>query len=696
MKMTRDQAKIHLKGFLGDYLARMGWNTHDGRKNMRCPNAAAHWHGDKNESAKFYPRTQTLFCFACGKPFDIFDCVGMLEGVEGYDAQLLRLCQLYGIELVAPRSTAAQDFAAFIPAPAAPAQVEEPAEDFSEYFEICQRRLMDTDYHRGISVETLKRFRVGFDPEWRQPKKPGSPASPRLIIPISNIGYLARATDGRTEYSKMKAGKMGLFNSAALHESEKPIFVVEGELDALSIIDAGGEAVALGSTSMVSRFLDALYKAPPAVPLILALDADEAGKKAADKIAAEAPPSLSLYRHHESIWGEHKDANAALMADPSTFAAQVRAVESAAGAAVDPWSERSVSWYIDNSFASEVAAFKKHAYRKTGFSNLDKILNALYPGLYVVGAISALGKTTFIHQLCDQMAATGEHILFFSLEMSRLELVAKSVARRATQKAGKSAYIGALKIRAGSLSPDEYELVESVKKEMSGSLQHFRVIEGGFRQPVESICADVREYCKRYKVSPVVVVDYLQVLPNSSEGTEREGVNHNVEALKLLSRDCNCPVIVISAFNRANYTVPVSYESFKESGGIEYTADVVMGLQVAEMSRDKSFDSSDPSKRGTRQAKIREAIKAIPREIELCVLKNRNGRSNQSCFFRYFPHMDIFEEAEDIAPAGREALTATADEKYSPPAEAPQEELISLADWLPTAAEVAEAEYMPQ
>ncbi|MEC4630707.1 DnaB-like helicase C-terminal domain-containing protein, partial [Bacillus safensis] len=50
-------------------------------------------------------------------------------------------------------------------------------------------------------------------------------------------------------------------------------------------------------------------------------------------------------------------------------------------------------------------------------------------GLYVLGAISSLGKTTFVQEVVDKVAEQGEHVLFFSLEMGRKELVAKSLVR---------------------------------------------------------------------------------------------------------------------------------------------------------------------------------------------------------------------------------------------------------------------------
>jgi replicative DNA helicase len=43
-----------------------------------------------------------------------------------------------------------------------------------------------------------------------------------------------------------------LFNAKALQQNN-PIFITEGEIDALSIIEAGGEAVGLGGTSNIEQ-----------------------------------------------------------------------------------------------------------------------------------------------------------------------------------------------------------------------------------------------------------------------------------------------------------------------------------------------------------------------------------------------------------------------------------------------------------
>ena len=41
---------------------------------------------------------------------------------------------------------------------------------------------------------------------------------------------------------------------------------------------------------------------------------------------------------------------------------------------------------------------------------------------------------------------------------------------------------------------------------------------------------------------------------------------------------------MVSSLNRLNYTMPIELESFKESGSIEYTLDVVWGLELSILS----------------------------------------------------------------------------------------------------------------
>lgn len=67
----------------------------------------------------------------------------------------------------------------------------------------------------------------------------------------------------------------------------------------------------------------------------------------------------------------------------------------------------------------------------TCFNRLDNILSGGLPiGLITLGAIPSLGKTTFILQLADNISSLDNtKVLFFSLEMSKFDLISKSLSR---------------------------------------------------------------------------------------------------------------------------------------------------------------------------------------------------------------------------------------------------------------------------
>ena len=106
----------------------------------------------------------------------------------------------------------------------------------------------------------------------------------------------------------------------------------------------------------------------------------------------------------------------------------------------------------------------------------------------------------------------------------------------------------------------------------------------------------------------------------------------------LLQRgDCNEPNRTISARCRRRKRIAFSFESFKESGNIEYTADVVWALQLNIMNEIKGGELISETRR-----KIDEAKKQQPRQIHLKCLKNRQG-TNYDCYFDYHSAHDYFE-----------------------------------------------------
>lgn len=98
---------------------------------------------------------------------------------------------------------------------------------------------------------------------------------------------------------------------------------------------------------------------------------------------------------------------------------------------------------------------------------------------------------------------------------------------------------------------------------------------------VDQIRRTVDRHIKFTGNSPVVIIDYLQILePYEMKASDKQNTDKAVLELKRISRNYKIPVIGISSFNRQNYEEAVSMKSFKESGAIEYSSDVLIGLQL--------------------------------------------------------------------------------------------------------------------
>ena len=278
----------------------------------------------------------------------------------------------------------------------------------------------------------------------------------------------------------------------------------------------------------------------------------------------------------------------------------------------------------------------------TGFANLDRLLDGgLYPGLYVAGAITSLGKTTFCLQIADAIAKAGHDVLIFSLEMSKHELIAKSLSRLSIQEAEKkgsqiSREWTAREILAGQWCKqkilteggDIYRLWDFYNP----IAEHMYIVEGDFAMCVKKATAHTKRHIRLTGHRPIVVVDYLQILsPLNDHATDKQNVDRSVVELKRLSRDHRLPVIAVSSFNRESYSVKASMAAFKESGAIEYTSDVLIALQLAGMK-----DNPKPED-------IDEARQRNPREIELMLIKNRHGKCGKAQF-NYYPKFNLFEE----------------------------------------------------
>lgn len=532
--------------------------------------------------------------------------------------------------------------------------------DYTKYYDECKTQLNDPaaisylQEVRKISLETATKYHLGYDPLWVSPttmKKQCSGGkqlklkpTARIIIPVNKNFYVARAIscDVPVEYTKMNetgGGHVDIFNMQAMYNGSKFVFITEGVFDALSVIDVGVDvaAIALNSTSNTRLFIEQLKQRATQASVVVCMDSDESGIMAASELESGLK-ELSVNYILADINCGFKDPNDALIHNREAFRQAVICAQKQVFLNIK---SDNVSHYIDELMQSEIDLMKRAANKKTGFVELDEKSGGLYPGLYVIAATSSLGKTTFAGQIADNLAIDGHDVLFFSMEQSRLELVTKSLTRVIAQRYDKT--ISSLLLRKGSYQDKLKEAMLEYKTAVSDRLS---IIECDFSYSASSIDRYIERYIKYNNCSPVVFIDYLQILqPDDSlkKASTKEAVDNTVKELKQISKKYNLTVFVISSVNRTNYLTPIDFESLKESGGIEYTADVIWGLQL-DCINDPLFEKSQTIRE--KREKIREAKTKDPRLIELICLKNRYGVASYSCKFNYHPSCDFFVQSK--------------------------------------------------
>jgi replicative DNA helicase len=636
-----DYDKDQVRGRINEYLASRGHREIIEPKGGPCPVC-----GQGQHTPNTHLKDNRIKCFACGWHGDIFDLIGQLEGIQDQQGQFLRAAEIFNLETGAetPQTRAK---------PPKAVQKKSPV-DFTDFYRRCQANAGPAVSYltgRGISLEVIGAHGIGYDP-----------IKKAAVIPITSLYYVSRSIEGKTFHNPPGAP---IAIDAATLDQPQPVFIVEGEIDALSVETAGGHAIALHSTANTHKLIEAVKHLQTTPALILSLDNDEAGQKAQAELAAELE-ALNIVCLQANISGDQKDANDRLRADLDGLRdailealEQAAIIQQSAADQAEADLRRELEKYKSNSTASYLDDFtelvKKKANRpaiSTGYHQLDRVLDGgLFESLYILGAISSLGKTTFMLQMADSIAASGHDVLLFSLEMSRFELAGKSISRQTfilDDTKGKTRAKTTRGIINGSLyqyyRPDETELIRNAAAAYRLAAGHIYIIEAAGNVGAAEIRAAVADHKRITGNAPVIVVDYLQIIKaRDTHASDKQNTDFNVSELKRISRDYEIPILAVSSLNRDNYTSPINEAAFKESGAIEYSSDVLMGLQV------KGADDygTGEASRGKNHKDTEAKKKQDPREIELKILKNRNGRAGEKILFNYYPKFNYFIESTD-------------------------------------------------
>lgn len=652
MTISQSEAKTIVKENLNDFLENYMGRDLIRQGNSYITNCINPEHADNHPSMSVATGKEGLpyyHCFSCGASGDTFNAIGIAYNLDNFRSQAMKAYDIYGLDVensIAKEFVIEQKPNKTLQNTITEEQIEALKMNFQENLKVYVNNLSKSPYleNRGISEETAKSLNVGYD------ERDNS-----IIFPTSDLTFSSRKIDAdqKERYKKSKNviddQRANFFGyEEALNSAGDVVYIVEGEIDALSIYEAGGQAIALGGVTLATQFYNRLEgdKRKQNKTFIVALDNDEAGDRASDVLAGKLHKG-QISQYKLNIYQGYKDANDMLKADREQLEANISMLKTKEGR--DAFlQEQKRKAYEAKSASSKLQAFIdgiadsiNTPVVSTGFNGLDNALDGgFYEGLYILGAVSSLGKTTFILQIADQIAESGQDVLIFSLEMAESELMAKSIsrntikeviARNGDSKNAKTSRGITSGARYAFYNAEEHDIIEKATNKYATYANNIYIVEGMGNVGYEVIRDRVKEHIDATGKHPIVIVDYFQILaPSNERATDKQNIDKNVTELKRVSRDFKVPVVAISSFNRQNYNNKVTMEAFKESGAIEYSADILMGLQFKGIG-DNGFSAL-------------EARRKDPREIEVVILKNRNGAIPDAIPYKYYPMFNYFTE----------------------------------------------------
>lgn len=680
-QFKRVKESVHIADYAAD-------NMKPGRRRNTfvCPNCNS---GEgPNKTAAFVIHGEAFKCFSCQIGGDVFDLAGYVEGIDQGDAtgKLQAVARWAGIPLEErpldrdglPKRR--REVLPYRPEAKSDREEAEPEElrrgrELEAVKLAAWAKAMDDScdgmaymLSRGFTADEVRAAGIGWDTARR-----------RVTIPYGygedtgRYYHIDRDVDGTAthKYEKPRSALVGrepLFHGENL-SGNGVCFVVEGQLDALAVEVCGYAAVALGTSSSNGLAAEAERRGF-AGTLVLMLDTDETGRRQSPELMGRLRASGAPYAVVEADMGPtgSKDACELFQRDREVLRAFLDGEErSAKAAGFDLYWERMRGLGVADSHATLAKIVKLEGAEDavpTGVAGLDSLLGGgLRPSnLIALGALSSMGKTTAALQMADSIAARERPVLFVTIEQSAREMIAKSLTRimRTLGEAGviPESDIHGPKARAG-WGEETAALFTEACGIYQGRIAQWLVFledDAGNRIGAPKIASAARMLKARCGVPPVVFVDYLQLLaPADERVVERKNVDLNVRDLRQLARDLETPVVVIASLNRAAYYAPLDLDSFKESGGIEYGADVVMGIQPSGM--DDEFAKVAEKGDGQIKRRMAEIIhatkKGVERHLEFKVLKQRGGRPEGTAEVTYLPACNTFFNGRNVPLPGK-------------------------------------------
>lgn len=250
---------------------------------------------------------------------------------------------------------------------------------------------------------------------------------------------------------------------------------------------------------------------------------------------------------------------------------------------------------------------------KTGFPSLDRLIGGFEKGeLITLGGYSGGGKTTLALNIATQIAQAGGNVLYFSLEMTKVEMHKRLVC-------------SSLRISDFSKITQEefYTVVEKSK-----SLENELPLE--FIDDADTTVEKISAICAGKKDLSLIIIDHLHILRSEKRFKDQLALlTYLSRKVKIIAQELNIPILLLSQLNRSNAGRDVKspiLSDLRGSGSIEqdsnlvmfvYTAENLLMLQKPEETEEKKYN------------KWLEEMERVKGKAKIIVAKNRRGRTGE-------------------------------------------------------------------
>lgn len=539
-------------------------------------------HEDVHPSMSYNKKTGYVHCFSCGANYDIYNLVEIIDGIQGFYNQMEYVAA--GFKQV-PGTIQAMDLAF---------QDNEPRHEklltLPTYLWECHQNLSQKaiDYlqSRGLTLKTIQENQIGEDPNYLIGAQPVD----MITIPYGKDlqYYLARSIEGKA-FAKPSGIEEMIFHQDAF--DNESVIITESPICALSIEQETGRRCAALSGLGYHRIVEYLVRTNKKPFILLCLDNDDKGTQALLSFQKELQ-KIGVESVDARGGNPYKDPNEYLINLPEEF---------------KEWCKNLPERPTNNHKLSHILQTwdqrKPEIFFKTGWTQLDSSMK-FRSGIYVLGGISSAGKTTWMLQTAWKMSEF-HRVFYCSLEQTENTLA--EILLRGHSKE---------------------ELMDD-----SRDLSLYFV--DGYEKILDLLMSNKES---------VIIIDYLQLLA-TGQGVKGK-IDDVLKDIKQLALKNENLVWLVSSLNRSNYYRTLDFESFKESGGIEYSAEGVLGIQY-KVVHNKAFgtDNNAQEKRNLLNLEKRKN----PRRMEIVCLKDKYGAGVYEGSLDFFTDKGIFVEKKETA-----------------------------------------------